>query len=276
MHSFISVTVDNNSIFELSQELMIVIIVLSAVLVVTCAITVSSVCIVIIVKRKKEKRKWSVRRKPSWRKNARIKRGIPTHTVQPEPPVYIEILPDLKAPRSSASKSGGSHSDPQTPPISVPVRCTKSTNPSNVDKTSCVEDNTYVNIGLHRTATQTGVSKVSKPVPQPHQERITYRGDMSMSDSITIRKTKSAKILMSDAKSVPPPRLMRQNAIKEEEVCSQITSDIPLETNGLYDILQPREKEEEEEQEYIEMMSLTQDIQVNWNSAYRKLEMYNI
>ena len=27
-----------------------------------------------------------------------------------------------------------------------------------------------VNIGLRRTATQTGVSKVSKPVPQPHQE----------------------------------------------------------------------------------------------------------
>ena len=273
MHSFISVTVDNNSIFELSQELMIVIIVLSAVLVVTCAITVSSVCIVIIVKRKKEKRKRSVRRKPSWRKNARIKRGIPTHTVQPEPPVYIEILPDLKAPRSSATRSGSCNSNPQTSPISVPVRCTKSTNPSNVHS---IEDNTYVNIGLRRTATQTGVSKVSKPVPQPHQERITYRGDTSMSDSITIRKTKSAKILMSDAKSVPPPRLMRQNAIKEEEVCSQITSDIPLETNGLYDILQPREKEEEEEQEYIEMMSLTQDIQVNWNSAYRKLEMYNI
>ena len=188
-------------------------------------------------------------------------------------------IPDLKAPRSSASKSGGSHSNPQTPPISVPVRCTKSTNPSNVDKTSCVhslEDNTYVNIGLRRTATQTGVSKVSKPVPQPHQERITYRGDTSMSDSITIRKTKSAKILMSDAKLVPPPRLTRQNAIKEEEVSSQITSDIPLEARELYDILQPREKEEEEEeeeQEYIKMSRQTQDIQVNWNSAYRKLEV---
>ena len=219
MHSFISVTVGNNSFFELSQELMIVIIVLSAVLVVTCAITVSSVCIVIIVKRKKEKGKRSVRRKPSWRKNAIIKRGIPTHTVQPEPPVYIEILPDLNAPRSSATRSGSSNSNPQTSPISVPVRCTKSTNPSNVDKTSRVhslEDNTYVNIGLCRTATQTGVSKVSKPVPQPYQE-----------------------------------------------------SDIPL------DALQPREKEEEE-QEYIEMTSLRQDIQVNWNSAYRKLEVYNI
>ena len=225
MHSFISVTVDNNSIFELSRELMIVIIVLSAVLVVTCAITVSSVCIVIIVKCKKEKRKRSVRRKPSWRKNARIKRGIPTHTVQPEPPVYIEILPDLKAPRSSATRSGSSDSNPQTPPISVPVRCTKSTNPSNVHS---LEDNTYVNIGLRRTATQTGVSKVSKSVPQPYQE-----------------------------------------------------SDIPLDANELYDILQPREKEEEEEeeeeeQEYIEMTSLRQDIQMNWNSAYRKLEVYNI
>ena len=156
IHSFISVTVDN-SIFELS--LMISIIVLSALLVVTCVIAVSSVCIVIIVKCKKEKGKQSVRRKPPWRKNA-MKRGIATDSIQPEPPVYIEILPDLRAPRSSGRKSGSSGSRSQTLPMSVPVRCT---NPSNIDKTYRVhslEDNTYVNVGVHRTATQTRVSKV--------------------------------------------------------------------------------------------------------------------
>ena len=145
MHSFISVTVDNNSSFELSQELMIVIIVLSAVLVVSCAITICSVCIV------KGKGRQSVRKK-----NAMIKCGIP---VQPDPPEYIEILPDPKAP--------------------------------------------------HR------------PIPQSNQERITCRGDISMSE--TIRKPKSAETLMSDAKPVLPPRLLRQNSIKEEEVYSQIT-----------------------------------------------------
>ena len=65
MHSFISVTVNNNSSFELSQELMIAIIVSSAVLVVTCSITICSVC---IVKGKKDKGR---------KKNAMIKCGIP-------------------------------------------------------------------------------------------------------------------------------------------------------------------------------------------------------
>ena len=178
---------------------MIVIIVSSAVLVVTCAIAVSSVC---IVKGRKDKGRQSVRKK-----NAMIKCGMP---VQPDPPEYIEILPDPKA--------------------------------------------------LHR------------PIPQSNQERITYRGDISMSE--TIRKPKSAETLMSDAKPVLPPRLLRQNSIKEEEVYSQITSDIALEADELYEIPQPRE--EEEEGEYIEMTNDTQDIQVNWNSAYNKLEVYNI
>ena len=221
IHSFISVTVDN-SIFELS--LMIAIIVFSALLVVTCAIAVSSVCIVIIVKCKKGKGKQSVRRKPPWRKNAMIKRGIATDSVQPEPPVYIEILPDLRAPRLSARKSGSSGSHSQTLPMSVPVRCT---NPSNVDKTFRVHslgDSTYVNVGVRRTATQTGVSKVSKPVPQPHQESDIH---------------------------------------------------VPYDANEWYDTLQPREKEEEEEEEYIEMTSLRQEVEVNWNSAYRTLEGYN-
>ena len=114
-----------------------------------------------------------------------------------------------------------------------------------------------------------------KPIPRPHQERITYRGYISMSNKITIRKPKSAETLMSDAKPVLPPRLLRQNSIKEEEVYSQITSDIPLEAHELYEIPQPRE-EEEEEGEYIEMTNETQDIQVNCNSGYNKLEMYNI
>ena len=202
MHSFISVTVDNNSSFELSRELMIAIIVSSAVLVVTCSITICSVC---IVNYKKDKGRQSVRKK-----NAMIKYGIPLRPVQPDPPQYIEILPDPKAP--------------------------------------------------HR------------PIPQSHQERITCREDISMSE--TIRKPKSAETLMSDAKPVLPPRLLRQNSIKEEEVYSQITSDIPLEADKLYEIPQPRE--EEEEGEYIEITNDTQDIQVNWNSAYNKLEVYNI
>ena len=48
-----------------------------------------------------------------------------------------------------------------------------------------------------------------------------------------------------------------------------------LDANELYDTLQSREEEEEEEQ-YIEMTSLRQDVQVNWKSAYRTLEVYNI
>ena len=88
------------------------------------------------------------------------------------------------------------------------------------------------------------------------------------------RKPKSAETLMSDAKPVLPPPLLRQNSIKEEEVYSQITSDIPLEADELCEIPQPRE--EEEEGEYIEMTNETQDIQVNWNTAYNKLEIYNI
>ena len=196
MHSFISVPVDNNSSFELSQELIIVIIVFSAVLVVTCAITICSVC---IVKGKKDKGRQSVRKK-----NAMIKCGIP---LRPDPPEYIEILADPKAPH--------------------------------------------------------------KPTPQSHQERITCRGDISMSE--TIRKPKSVEIRMSDAKPVLPPRLLRQNSIKEEEVYSQITGEIPLEADEI-----PQAREEEEEGEYIEITNDTQDIQVNWNSAYNKLEMYNI
>ena len=66
-----------------------------------------------------------------------IKCGIPLCPVQPDPPEYIEILPDLKA----------SH----------------------------------------------------KWIPWSHQEKITYRGDISMSNKITIRKPKSAETLnMSD------------------------------------------------------------------------------
>ena len=50
-----------------------------------------------------------------------------------------------------------------------------------------------------------------------------------------------------------------------------------LDANELYDTLQSREEEEEEEEEqYIEMTSLRQDVQVNWKSAYRTLEVYNI
>ena len=158
---------------------------------------------------RKDKGRRSVRKK-----NAMIKRGIPLRPVQPDPPEYIEILADPKAPH--------------------------------------------------------------KPIPRSHQERIIYRGDISMSE--TIRKPKSAKILMSDAKPVLPPRLLRQNSIKEEEVYSQITGEIPLKADKLHEIPQPREEEEEEEEEgeYIEMTNETQDIQVNWNSAYNKLEMYNI
>ena len=55
-------------------------------------------------------------------------------------------------------------------------------------------------------------------------------------------------------------------------------SDIPpLDANELYDTLQSREEEEEEEeeeeQEYIEMTSLKPDVQMNWKSAYRTLEV---
>ena len=70
-----------------------------------------------------------------------------------------------------------------------------------------------------------------------------------------------------------PPRLLRQNSVKEEEVYSQITNEILLEADELHENLQPREKEEEE---YIKITNDTQDIQVNWNGAYNKLEIYNI
>ena len=46
-----------------------------------------------------------------------------------------------------------------------------------------------------------------------------------------------------------------------------------LDAKELYDTLQSREEEEEQ---YIEMTSLRQDVQVNWKSAYRTLEVYNI
>ena len=71
-----------------------------------------------------------------------------------------------------------------------------------------------------------------------------------------------------------PPRLLRQNSVKAEEVYSQITNEILLEADELHENLQPREEEEEEE--YIKITNETLDIQVNWNGAYNRLEIYNI
>ena len=62
-----------------------------------------------------------------------------------------------------------------------------------------------------------------------------------MSDKITIRKP-TAETLMSDAKPVTPPRLLRQTSIKEEVLYSQVTCEIPLEADELYEIPQPREE----------------------------------